>query len=146
MKLPVGLRNIVATESANLKAEVDACATTYAHWYQTRLADRTLADIASELKLPLGTICTSLGLGWNIDLLAAEIALTNVQVDKLLETIGEMTIGELLALALAAGPTNFVTGPLALLIEIVVSCDLIMFYSYLILFPIGKELASFVTK
>ena len=28
--LPVGLRNIIATESANLKAEVDACAITYA--------------------------------------------------------------------------------------------------------------------
>ena len=81
----------------------------------------------------MSAICTSLGLGWNIDVLAAEFALTNVQTDKLLETIGEMTVGEVLALALAAGPTKFVAGPLALLIEIVVSCDLIMFYSYLVL-------------
>ena len=72
-------------------------------------------------------------MGWNIDVLAAEFALTNARADKLLETIGEKTIGEVLALALAAGPTKFVAGSLALLIEIVVSCDLIMFYSYLIL-------------
>ena len=66
-------------------------------------------------------------------MLAAEFALTNVQADKLLETIGELTIGEVLALAPAAGPTKCVAGPLALLIEKVVSCHLIMFYSYLIL-------------
>ena len=44
-----------------------------------------------------------------------------------------MTVGEVLALALAVDPTKFVAGPLALLIEIAVSCDLIMFYSYLVL-------------
>ena len=127
VKLPVGLRYIIATESANLKAEVDACSITYAYWYQSRLVNRTLANVASELKLPLTAICTSLGLGWNIDVLAAEFELTNAQADKLLETIGEMTVGKVLALALAAGPTKFVAGPLTLLVEIVVSCDLIMF-------------------
>ena len=44
-----------------------------------------------------------------------------------------MTVGEVLSLALAAGQTKFVAGPLALLVEIVVSCDLIRFYSYLVL-------------
>ena len=44
-----------------------------------------------------------------------------------------MTVGEVLALALAAGPTKFVAGPLTLLVETVVSCDLTMFYSYLVL-------------
>ena len=62
-KLPVGLRHIIATESTNLKAEVDACAITYAHWYQTRLIDRTLVNVACELKLSLEAICTRLGLG-----------------------------------------------------------------------------------
>ena len=133
IKLPVGLRHIIAIEATNLKAEVDACAITYAHCYQTRLADRTLANVAHELKLPLESICPSFGLGWNIEVLAAEFALTNVQADKLLEMIGDMTIGEVLALALAVGPTKFVAGPMAILIEIVVSCDLTMFYSYLIL-------------
>ena len=51
----------------------------------------------------------------------------------MIETIGEMTIGEVLALALAFGPTKFVAGPLALLSEIVVSCDLIALDSYLVL-------------
>ena len=44
-----------------------------------------------------------------------------------------MTIGEVLALVLAAGPAKFLAGPLTLLIEIVGSCDLIMFYNYMIL-------------
>ena len=133
VKLPVRLRHIIATESANLKAEIDACSITYARWYQARITDRTLAEVASELKLPLKAICTSLGLGWKIDVLAAEFALTNVQADKLLETIGEITIGEVLALALAAGPTKIVAGPLPFLVEIVVSCDFIIFYRYLVL-------------
>ena len=72
-------------------------------------------------------------MGWNIDVLTAEFALTNAQADKLLETIGEMTVGEVLAHALAAGPAKFVAGPITLLVEIVVSCDLTMFYSYLVL-------------
>ena len=131
VKLALGLRH--ATQSTNLKAEVDAAAKTYAHWYQTRFVDRTLADVARELNLPLETFCTSLGLGWNIDVLAAEFSLTNVQADKLLETIEEATVGEVLVLALAMGPSKFVAGPLALLIDTVVSCDLVTFYSYLVL-------------
>ena len=53
--------------------------------------------------------------------------------DKLLETIGEATVGEVLALALTMGPTKFVAGPLALLVDIVISCDLTSFYSYLVI-------------
>ena len=79
VKLPVGLRNIIATESADLKAEVDTCSITYAYWYWS---DQTLENVASELKLPLKAICTSHCLGWSIDVLAAEFALTNVQADR----------------------------------------------------------------
>ena len=133
VKLPVGLRHIVAAEATNLKDEVDAASITYAHWYRTRFVDRTLADVARELDCPLEFFCTSLGLGWNIDVIAAEFSLTNAQADKLLETIGEATVGEVLALALTMGPTKFVAGPLAMLVDIVISGDLITFYSYLIL-------------
>ena len=133
VKLPVGIRHIVANEATNLKDEVDAASITYAHWYQTRFVDRTLAEVAREHDCPLEAFCTSLGLGWNIDVIAAEFSLTNVQADKLLETIGEATVGEVLALALTMGPTKFVAGPLALLIDIVTSGDLITFYSYLVL-------------
>ena len=116
-----------------MKAEVDACAISYAHWYQVCFIHRTLSDVACELKLPLEAFCTSLCLNWNLDVLATEFAFTDAQANKLLETIGEMSIGEMLALALAVGPAKFVAGPLALLIEIVESCNLIMFYSYRVL-------------
>ena len=133
VKLPVGVRHIVGTEATNLKDEVDATSITYAQWYQARFVDRTLAEVAREHDCPLEAFCTSLGLGWNIDVIAAEFSLTNVQADKLLETIGEATIGEVLALALTMGPTKFVAGPLALLVDIVTSGDLVAFYSYLVL-------------
>ena len=133
VKLPVGLRHIVAAEATNQKTEVDAAGTTYAQWYQTRFVSRTLAEVARELNCPLEAFCTSLGLGWNIEVVTAEFSLTTIQADKLLETIGETTIGEVLALALTMGPTKFVAGPLALLVDIVVSCDLTSFYSYLVI-------------
>ena len=133
VKLPVGLRHIVALEATNLKSKVDAAGTTYAHWYQTRFVNRTLAEVAQELDCPMEAFCTGLGLGWNLEVVTAEFSLTTTQADKLLETIGEVTVGEILALALAMGPTKFAAGPLALLVDIVVSCDLTSFYSYLVL-------------
>ena len=133
VKLPVGLRHIVAAEATNLKTEVAAAGTTYAQWYQTRFVSRTLAEVAREFKCPLEAFCTSLGLGWNIDVVPAEFSLTTIQGDKLLETIGEATVGEVLVLALTMGPTKFVAGPLALLVDIVISCDLTSFYSYLVI-------------
>ena len=133
VKLPVGLRHIEAAEATNLKAEVDAAGTTHAQWYQTRFVSRTLAEVARELNCPLEAFCTSLGLGWNIEVVTTEFSLTTTQADKLLETIGEATIGEVLALALTMGPTKFVAGPLALLVDIVISCDLTSFYSYLVI-------------
>ena len=51
VKQSVGLRCIVAIEATNLKAEVDAAATTYAYWYQTRFATRTVAEVARELNV-----------------------------------------------------------------------------------------------
>ena len=133
VKLSVGLRCIVAIKATNLKAEVDAAGGTYAYWYQTRFVSRTLAEVAQELNCPLEAFCTSLGLGWNLEVVTSEFSLTAVQADKLLETIGEATVGEMLALALAMGPTKFVAGPLALLVDIVISCDLTAFCSYLVL-------------
>ena len=133
VKLSVGLIHIVAAEATNLKTEVDAAGTTYAQWYQTRFINRTLAEVARELNCPLEAFCTSLGLGWNIEVVAAKFSLTTIQADELLETIGEATVGEVLALALTMGPTKFVAGPLALLVDIVISCNLTSFYSYLVI-------------
>ena len=77
VKLPVGLRHIVAAEATNLKTEVDAAGTTYAQWYQTRFVSRTLAEVARELNCPLEAFCTSLGLGWNIEVVTAEFSLNS---------------------------------------------------------------------
>ena len=79
VKLSVGLRCIVTIEATNLKAKVDAVATTYAYWYQTRFATRTLAEVARELNCPLEGFCTSLGLGWNLEVITSEISLTPTQ-------------------------------------------------------------------
>ena len=130
VKLSVGLRHIVAAEATNLKIEVDAASTTYAPWYQTRFINRILAEVARELDCPMEAFCTSLGLGWNIVVVPVEFSLTTILADKLLEIIGEATVGEVLALALAMGPAKIVGGPLALLVNIVISCDLTSFYSY----------------
>ena len=66
-------------------------------------------------------------------MVTSEFSLTTTQTDKLLETIGEATVGEILALALAMGPAKFVAGPLALLVDIVIACDLTVSYSFLVL-------------
>ena len=53
-------------------------------------------------------------------------------MQKLTELVGDkMTVGEVLALALV-GPTNFMAGPLAILIDKIAACNLIDFYAYLI--------------
>ena len=82
VKLSVGLRCIVAIEATNLKAEIDAAATTYAYWYQTRFATRTLVEVARELNCPLEAFCTSLGLGWNLEVITSEFSFTPTQTDK----------------------------------------------------------------
>ena len=79
VKLPVGLKHIVAAEATNLKTEVDAAGTTYAQWYQTSFVSRTLAEVARELNCPLEGFCTSLGLGWNIEVVIFTHHLTRRQ-------------------------------------------------------------------
>ena len=44
-----------------------------------------------------------------------------------------MTVSEVLALALASGPTTFVAGPLAIIVDLVAAGDLLEFYKYLVL-------------
>ena len=125
VKLTVGLRHIVATEATNLKIEGDAAGCHHQRpMVSNKIRGQNADQVAQEIDCPMEAFCTSLGLGRNIDVVAAEFSLTNVQAAKLPDTIGEATVGEVLALALAVGPAKFVAGPLALLIDIVVSCDL----------------------
>ena len=50
--------------------------------------------------------------GWNLDVITDEFNLSQKQVKNLTDTLELMTINEVLALALALGPTEFVAGPL----------------------------------
>ena len=90
-----------------------------------------MAEIALELSLPLEAVATSLGLGWNSEVIASDFNLTDNQFAKLLEleTIAEMTVGEVLSLALALGHIKLVAGLLAFLIDVVVSYNLIALYT-----------------
>ena len=48
------------------------------------------------------------------------------------DLLSEITVGEMLALALAVGPTKFIADPFAILIDMTASCNLIEFYTYLV--------------
>ena len=53
------------------------------------------------------------------------------------ETLEVMTINEVVALALALGPTKLVVGPLAIVVVLVAAGNLLEFHTYLVL-PQGK--------
>ena len=102
-KLPLVLRHIVPQYAVVLEQDVQACELTYREWYQTELATVTRALFVS-----FPALMTSFGLGWNLDVITDEFRLNRTQVEKLTET-----------LALALGPTKFVAGPLAILVDLV---------------------------
>ena len=95
IKLLLGLQHIVAHEAVVLVQAVQARELTYGEWYQNQLATVTL---------PTATLLTSFG--------TDVFQLNRTQVKKLTETLERMTVSEVLALALALGPTKFVAGPL----------------------------------
>ena len=72
-------------------------------------------------------------LGWNLDVITDEFKLNRPQLKKLTATLELMTINEVLALALASGHTEFVAGPLAIVVDLVAAGDLLDFYTYLVL-------------
>ena len=100
IKIPVGLRNFVAREAVTLKAELDAGDITYVYWYQSRMVNRAMAERSRKLSLPLKAVATSLDIRRNPEVIASEFNLTDNQFAKLLESIAEMTVGEVLSLAL----------------------------------------------
>ena len=62
---------------------------------------------------------TSFNLGWNLNVVTDELNLSRTQVKKLTETLAVMTVSEVLELALALGPTKYVAGPQAIVVDIV---------------------------
>ena len=68
-----------------------------------------------------------------MDVVADEFNLTDGQLQKLTDVLKGTSVNEVLALALALGPTKFVAGPLAIVVDLVTSFGVLEFYTYLVL-------------
>ena len=75
--------------------------------------------VARTLSVSFHALLTSFGLGWHMDVNADEFNLTERQLQTLTDVLKRTTINEVLALALALGPTKFVAGPLAIVVDLV---------------------------
>ena len=133
IKMPLGIRHIVAHEAVTLSNLVQAKEATYGDWYNDRLATVTPEMAARTLSFSFYALPTSFGLGWHMDVIADEFNLTDGQLQKLTEVLKETSVNEVLSLALALGPTKFVAGPLAIVVDLVTSGGVLEFYTYLVL-------------
>ena len=133
IKMPLGIRHIVAHEAVTLSNLVQAKEGTYGDWHNERLATVTLEMAAQTVSVSFHALLTSFGLGWHMDVFADEFNLTDGQLQKLTEVLKEISVNEVLALALALGPTKFVAGPLAIVVDLVTSGVVLEFYTYLVL-------------
>ena len=133
IKMPLAVRHLVAQEAVTLNELVQAREVTYDDWYQDRLATVTLEMAARGLSASFPALLTSFGLGWHFDVIAAEFCLTDDQLKRLTDLLQRTTVNEVLALALALGPTKFVVGPLAILIDLTTTGGILDFYTYLVL-------------
>ena len=133
IKLPLGLCHIVAHEAAISERAKQAREITYGYLYQDRLATVTLPMAARALSFSFPALLTTFGQGWNLDVVTNEFNLSRTQIEKLTETLELMNVSEVLALALASGPTKFVAGLLAIIVDLVPAGDSLEFYTYLVL-------------
>ena len=133
IKMLLGVRHIVAHEAVTLDQLVQAKEITYGDWYNDRLAIVTLEMVARTLSVSVHALLTSFGLGWHRDVIADDFNLTDGQLQKLTDVLKGTTINEMLALALALGPTKFVAGPLVIVVDLVTAGGVLEFYTYLIL-------------
>ena len=83
IKMPLGIRHIVAHEAVTLSNLVHAKEATYGDWYNDRLATVTLEMAARTLSVSFQALLTSFGLGWHMDVIADEFNLTDGQLQKL---------------------------------------------------------------
>ena len=133
VKMPLGIRHIVAHEAVTLSILVQAKEATYGDWYNDRPATVTLEIAARILSVSFYAMLTNFGLGWHMDVIADEFNLTDGQLQKITEVLKETSVNEVLALALAVGPTKFVAGPLAIVVDLDTSGGVLEFYTYLVL-------------
>ena len=133
IKMPLGIRHIVAHEAVTLNKLVQATEATYGDWYNDRLATITLEMAVRTLSVSFHALLTSFGMGWHMDVIADEFNLTDGQLQKLTDVLKGTSVNEVLALALALGPTKFVAGPLAIVVVLVTSSGVLEFYTFFVL-------------
>ena len=121
IKMPLGIRHIVAHGAVTPSNLVQAKEATYGDWYNDRLATVTLELTARTLSVSFQAFLTSFGLSSHMDVIADEFNLTGGQLQRLTETLKKTSVNEVLALALALGPTKFVAGPQAIVVDLVTS-------------------------
>ena len=131
--MQLGLRHIVAHEAVTLDQLVQARGVTYGDWYHDRLATVTPEMAARALSVSFQALLTSFGLGWHLDVIADEFRLTDGQLQKLTDILKGTTVNEVLDIALALGPTKFVAGPLAIVVNLVTAGGVLEIYTYLVL-------------
>ena len=123
----------MAHEDVNLGQTIQAREITYGEWYQDRLPTVTLEMAARTLSVSIPALLTSFGLCWHLDVVTDEFSLNQEQVRKLTDTSKRKTIDEVLALALALGPTKIEAGPLAIVVDLVTAGGVLEFYTCLVL-------------
>ena len=131
-KMSLGVKYIAAELKCETYAEKQACDTTYDCWYQ-RLRATNIADVAKELGLTTDQFALCIGPCWSPDVICVEFGLEESVIINLSETIGAMSINELLALMLAFGQQRFVAGPMMILAELIAECSLERLFSYLVM-------------
>ena len=89
IKMPLCVRHLVAQEAVTLDELVQAREVTYGDWYQDRLATVTLEMAARGLYASFPALLTSFGLGWHLDVIAAEFCLTDDQLKDSLTCCSE---------------------------------------------------------
>ena len=131
--MPLGVRHIVAYEAATVNQLVRAKEVSYGDWDNNRLATVTLEMAARTLSVSFHALLTSFGLSWHMDVIADQFNPTDGQLQKLTDVLKGTKINEVLALALALGPTKLVAGPLAIVVDLVTIGGVLEFYTYLVL-------------
>ena len=131
-KLSSGLKYILAKLANKTRDEMMTRETTYAAWYQ-QLRDKTVLDVTLELKVTVNQFALCLGLGWNPDVFRAEFGFEEQQIVQISKLVSQMTLNKILSLMLAFGQQKFNAGPLMLLLDVTIECNLEGFFSYLVM-------------
>ena len=92
-----------------------------------------VADIAKELGLTTDQFALCLGFGWSPDAIRVKFGPEESTIVDLSETIGAMSINEVLALMLAFGQQKFVSGPMMKFAELIAECSIERLFSYLVM-------------